>query len=154
VTLDNSALANSINSLEPYSSSQATFEAPPPDTRIKSPFADYETSYGECNWDGFGALAITCEVIETASQFFNFLSPWLRSGANPSIAPGSDGTIGFEWRSRIGPIRKIFVEVQPSQNVRAYWVDATGNISRLPVRKLNFASYKIQDALNVFVGKA
>lgn len=69
-------------------------------------FSEYEL-YNVPDWDGFGAQPITAEVVKTARRFSKILD---RAIMRPDIAPGANGTIGFEWRT-MSPESLVFVEV-------------------------------------------
>jgi hypothetical protein len=44
----------------------------------------------------------------------------------PDVAPGSDGTIGFEWIFEEGPLKKLFIDIGPGQVWSAYWRRTSG----------------------------
>lgn len=125
----------------------------PAEVVVLDRFADFEEEYGELGWDGYDAQPIRTDVIAAARRFYGFLAPYLRSGPHPNIAPGSDGTIGFEWRTSGASIRKLFVEIRPDGNLRAYWVREGGGIDRLPVRPLGLAMPNLQSLLDELAGK-
>src|SRR5215813_11462595 len=93
------------------SPSRAVARATRPD-----PFSDWD-EYKTADWDGFGALAISDETIAAAREFYTML-PVL---TDVEIAPGPDGTIGFEWIFESGLLRKLFVDVGPGRVWNAYW---------------------------------
>ena len=86
-------------------------------------FSEYE-QYNVPDWDGCGAEPITKETVEAARRF---KSLWPRSIPLADIAPGADGTIGFEWRSGPEPERTVtYIEVGPGDTVRALRVYSDG----------------------------
>jgi hypothetical protein len=120
---------------------------------VWDPFEGFEDEYSEVGWDGFDAKPISPEVISAARRFFSWLAPYLRSGPKPDIAPGSDGTIGFEWRTRASTIRKLFVEIRPEGDLRAYWVRRDGKLEPQPIRSINFTKYNLEPLLNELTGE-
>ena len=95
-------------------------------------FTEYE-SYGE-NWDGFGAERITSETIEAARQLSHLLPRQLRA---PDVAPGADGTIGFEWREGPPDNRKIFIiEIGPGSLVVARIAHPNRHIENVSVSEI------------------
>jgi hypothetical protein len=79
-------------------------------------FSEYEL-YDIPDWDGYGADPISAETVNAARRLYRLLP---RSAGRPDIAPGSDGTIGFEWRSGAVSDRTItFIEVGPGNRIRA-----------------------------------
>src|SRR5215204_2402955 len=111
-------------------------------SHIRDPLDGFN-DYANPNWDGFGADPIADETVASARRFHQFAATFAR-GSEPNIAPGSDGTVGFEWRSQGSAIRKLFVEIRPDGTLRAYWVRQSGAIERQPIRPLNFAMYMLQ----------
>jgi hypothetical protein len=90
-------------------------------------FTEFEV-YDVPNWDGEDAEPITRETVEAARQFNQFLP---RELSPPDIAPGADGTIGFEWREGPRDHRTyIIVEVGPGDTIRARRISETGVVSR------------------------
>ena len=95
-------------------------------------FSEYE-SYNVPNWDGGGAEPITAETLQAARNFHRTLPRGLPS---PDIAPGADGTIGFEWREGPRGHRKyVIVEVGPGNRIVARKLNERGVPSRFhPIR--------------------
>lgn len=80
-------------------------------------FTDYE-SYDVSGWDGYDADPITADTLRVARHFAQSLP---RHVPSSDIAPGADGTIGFEWRiGRHSDVVAIFVEVGPGDNMGAF----------------------------------
>jgi hypothetical protein len=73
--------------------------------------------YMSPDWDGFGAIAISLDTIENARRLLDLSDPSLPT---PDIAPGADGTIGFEWIFEGRPIKKVYIDVGPGDRFRAY----------------------------------
>lgn len=71
--------------------------------------AGYE-DYREADWDGYGALPIAAETIQSARRVLTWLPPWLPA---PEIAPAADGSIGMEWEFAKGPVLKAYLDVGP-----------------------------------------
>jgi hypothetical protein len=96
-------------------------------------FSDYE-HYALPRWDGYGAEPITSETVQ-AARSFRLLLPM--DAPQPDIAPGGDGTIGFEWRSGSPENRTlILVDVGPGDLITARRVDDAGRIERLQPTQL------------------
>lgn len=78
-----------------------------------SPYEDYDFA----GWDGDEAEPILAATVRAARYFNNSLP---RDVTRPDVAPGVDGTIGFEWRLGRGESRvSIFVEVAAGNRIRA-----------------------------------
>ena len=81
-------------------------------------FTDYE-SYNVPGWDGYDADPITIEKVQAARYFARQLPRHLLPA---DIAPGAEGTIGFEWQ--IGgsgdKSETVFVEVGPGDIISAF----------------------------------
>jgi hypothetical protein len=92
-------------------------------------FTEYE-SYGAPDWDGYGADPISIDTVRAARAFYHLLS---LNNDQPDIAPGADGTIGFEWRyGPPGRQKYIVIDVGPGDVVTARVVQHTGRIERYP----------------------
>jgi hypothetical protein len=90
-------------------------------------FTVYE-SYDVEDWDGYGASSIAQATIDSARRFYWQLP---RQVANADIAPGSDGTIGFEWRFGTARNRSslILIDIGPGDVVTARKVNSLGEIT-------------------------
>src|SRR5690242_14117118 len=107
----------------PRPSTATTFGVYTPTPYIDQ-FTEYET-YPE-NWDGFGAKALTKQTVDTARQVWHWLPREIRM---PDVAPGSDGTIGFEWREGAPGNRKIFIiEIGPDSLVTGRVAHPSGRV--------------------------
>jgi hypothetical protein len=105
--------------------------------------AEYE-QYTITGWDGFDAEPISSETVLAARRFKRALP---RNIDKPDIAPGADGTIGFEWRQ--GPTRDrvvLFVEIGPGATIRASKV-SRDRVRRWPSRHIGVGTYAIIDEL-------
>jgi hypothetical protein len=87
-------------------------------------FTEYE-AYHVPSWDGYGAEPILPETVRAARSLSRLLPP---EAPEPDIAPGGDGTIGFEWYSSIGR-EWILVDVGPGELVKARRMDDKGRVS-------------------------
>ena len=79
--------------------------------------------YAVPNWDGYDADPITAETLSAARKFMTMLPATL---GKPDIAPGADGTIGFEWILASGPLRKLFIDIGPGGIWSGYWRRSSG----------------------------
>jgi hypothetical protein len=87
------------------------------------PFKEFPAAYGNDDWDGCGAVAVSGEVLESARSFYRHITHFLRTALpRPLIAPGADGSIGFQWQLQSGEYTKIFVELRPGNAIRSYCV--------------------------------
>jgi hypothetical protein len=99
----------------------------PPD-----PLAGF-SAYNQANWDGFDAEPITKQTVAAARRLIGNL-PHTYGAAD--IAPGADGTIGFEWHPEPGPLKKLYIDVGPGAVWRAYWQrknGESGHVAKKPV---------------------
>jgi hypothetical protein len=105
----------------------------PSTTSGPNEFTEYE-SYNLPGWDGFDAQAISAETIHEARNFALLLPRELRSA---DIAPGADGTIGFEWRTGSGDQRVVtIVDIGPGDRVVARRLSSTGKTVEYAVTKV------------------
>ncbi len=84
--------------------------------------------YMNRNWDGLDADPITQGTIDAARELIGALPTDV---APPDVAPGADGTIGLEWISDSGPLRKLYLDVGPGKVWRAYWRRTSGETGRV-----------------------
>lgn len=103
-----------------------------PVPRTPGRFSEYEL-YDVDDWDGYGAVPISRETVESARRFFLQIP---RRFDYVDIAPGSDGTIGFEWRFGTGlNLSFVLIDVGPGELVSARKIDSSGKITPfLPTR--------------------
>ncbi|MGV7215909.1 hypothetical protein [Bradyrhizobium sp. UFLA05-112] len=100
-----------------------------PHANVEDEFTEYE-GYDQPDWDGYGAEPISRETVRAARSFSRLLPP---SVLKPDVAPGADGTIGFEWRFGFGSTREfVLVDVGPGGRVVARRVAADGIIKNFP----------------------
>jgi hypothetical protein len=93
-----------------------------------NPLKGYE-QYNQPNWDGFNAEPITAETLQYARWLLKIIPETF--GA-PDIAPSADGSIGLEWVLETGPLHKLFLDIGPGEEWRAYWRRRNGDFGRLP----------------------
>jgi hypothetical protein len=96
-------------------------------------FSEYEL-YDFPNWDGYGADAIRMATVNAARGFQRLLP---RTVPKADIAPGADGTIGFEWRS--GPAhhrRFTLVDIGPGDLVTARKIYEDGRVEAFEPTRL------------------
>jgi hypothetical protein len=92
-------------------------------------FSDYD-AYSVGGWDGFEADPISRDTVFAARSFYRLLP---MGHVRADIAPGADGTIGFEWRIGSRDNRTmILVDVGPADRVRARRVDRNGRSTVFP----------------------
>lgn len=89
------------------------------------PLAGYE-GYNCRNWDGYDAEPISPETLAYARKLLEIMPDTL---GWPDIAPGGDGSIGFEWEPA-GTAKKLCFDVDPDLKWRAYWCASDGIFSR------------------------
>jgi hypothetical protein len=90
---------------------------------IVDEFSDY-SGYETADWDGYGADPITPATVAAARSLQRLLD---REIPAADIAPGADGTIGFEWRSgSSGSRTRIVFEVGPSERLVVRQIDPNG----------------------------
>jgi hypothetical protein len=95
---------------------------------------DSFAAYRNRNWDGFDAEPITSETVAVARRLASLIPPVF---GEADIAPGADGTIGFEWHPETGPIRKLYIDIGPGTQWRAYWEHRSGASNRVPDQRVD-----------------
>lgn len=113
---------------------------------------EFEEMMEQCsqpNWDGYDAEPLKRSTVNVARQIKGHLLTYNRR-FYPHIAPGGDGTIGFEFYSVDGPIRDLFIEARPDNSIRAYWIDALGEMEHLPPTEPHTALENLRDTLRKF----
>lgn len=96
------------------------------------PFAGYE-SYAVADWDGYGAVPISPETLESAVALLKELPIGLRK---PDIAPGADGSIGFEWDFETGSVTQVYLDVGPGRVMSAVRRYRNGTFETWPAKNL------------------
>jgi hypothetical protein len=100
-------------------------------------FTDYEL-YDVDDWDGYGALPISRETVENARRFFLQIP---QRFDYVDIAPGSDGTIGFEWRFGTGlHLSFVLIDVGPGDLVSARKIGPRGKIISFPPTRVGIGA--------------
>lgn len=107
----------------PHAAGVVTYISPP---RRPDRFTDYEF-YDVDDWDGYGALPVSRETVESARRFFLQIP---HQFDHVDIAPGSDGTIGFEWRLVTGSF--VLIDVGPGEVLSARKIESSGKITSFP----------------------
>lgn len=87
-----------------------------PFNSILASLDNYE-AYAVAGWDGYDAQPITSDTVAAAKTLVTLFPT---TAPTPNAAPGVDGTIGFEWRFKSGPLRKLFIDVGPSEKILIY----------------------------------
>lgn len=100
-------------------------------------FEAYEREYSTPNWDGYGASPISAQTLLAAR---NIRACFPGDFAHPHIAPGADGSVGFEWITG-GPVRKIFLDVGPGTTWCAYWRLASGEKGHILRQEADESTY-------------
>jgi hypothetical protein len=92
-------------------------------------FTEYEL-YDVDDWDGYGARPISQVTVDSARRFYWQIP---RRFAYVDVAPGADGTVGFEWRFGTARTRSfIFIDIGPGDVVTAREVNPGGKITQYP----------------------
>lgn len=100
--------------------------------------------YDVPDWDGYGAAPISRATTHAARRFMSLLP---RTSPPADIAPGADGTIGFEWRIGSGPgTTSVFVDIGPGDSIKARRIVA-GRPETWPTRPLNIGAYHLMPLL-------
>lgn len=92
------------------------------------PFKGYE-KFAQADWDGDGAEPISHATVTWSKMMLAILPSNL---GKPDIAPGADGKIGFEWIRDKGELDRLFLDIGPGSQWRAYWLMRDGTTGRLP----------------------
>jgi hypothetical protein len=92
------------------------------------PLEGYE-QYSEPNWDGHDAEPITAETLHYARWLLKVIP---ETFGPPDIAPSADGSIGLEWVPERGSLQKLFLDIGPGQDWRAYWKRRNDEFGRMP----------------------
>lgn len=112
--------------------------------RLPEPESDEFTvfeSYDIDDWDGYGAKPITSDTVKAARAFKRLFD---QETPQPDIAPGADGTIGFEWRFGIpNGEHRILIDVGPGGRVFARRLDPQGNLVAFPPTRVETAAKQL-----------
>jgi hypothetical protein len=96
--------------------------------KTDDPLEGYE-QYSEPNWDAHDAEPITAETLRYARWLLKVIP---KAFGPPDIAPSADGSIGLEWVFERGSLQKLFLDIGPGQDWRAYWARHNDEYGRLP----------------------
>ena len=108
-------------------------------------FSDYEL-YNFRDWDGCDAEPILPETLDAARRLLRLLPR--SAAATAEVAPGGNGTIGFQWTTGSGSDRMVrYIEVGPGQIVKASTFADGRTTKRWPTRPLSIGVYNIVSAL-------
>jgi hypothetical protein len=107
--------------------------------RTVDPLDGYE-HYATPNWDGEDAEPITPQTLQYARRLLEVMPN--RFGP-PDIAPSADGSIGLEWVPDTGPLRKLFLDIGPGEEWRAYWTRRNGEFGRLTGKGFGHATQRV-----------
>jgi hypothetical protein len=94
--------------------------------KADDPLQGYE-QYSHADWDAHDAQPITAETLSYARRLLSLIPETLGS---PDIAPSADGSIGLEWLPEGSLVRKLFLDIGPGQQWRAYWTTRNGEFGR------------------------
>lgn len=88
----------------------------PESNRARLPSALYdhlhELSRLPDNWDSYGALPISPQVIERATSTLREILAFPEKGISlPFVAPACDGTIGMQWNAESG--KELILDIPP-----------------------------------------
>lgn len=88
-------------------------------------FSSFE-AYDIDDWDGYGARPITADTVKAARSFARLFD---QNVPRADVAPGGDGTIGFEWRLGVpGAVIRIIIDIGPGGRVFARRIDHGGTV--------------------------
>jgi hypothetical protein len=109
------------------------------------PLEGYE-QYSQANWDGHSAESITAETLQYARWLLKAIP---ETFGPPDIAPSGDGSIGLEWVPESGSLHKLFLDIGPGPEWRAYWNRRNGEFGRMPGRGFSLITKpKLQKLFN------
>jgi hypothetical protein len=96
---------------------------------LSVPLPGYE-KYQTPNWDQFDAEPITAETLAYARRLLRVMPTSLGS---PDVASAADGSIALEWvpASTTHKLNKLFIDIGPGTEWRAYWKMRDGKFDRL-----------------------
>jgi len=111
-----------------FSSTQSTSDSAHFTRPTANPLDGYDR-FKERNWDGYDAEPITAETLRYARRLLGAMPDTF---GPPDIAPSGDGSIGLEWVPGDGPLDRLFLDIGPGEEWRAYWKRRNGEFGRLP----------------------
>jgi hypothetical protein len=121
---------------------QAAYKPQPVQSDI---FSDYEL-YNFSDWDGCDAEPISAETIAAARRLLRLLPR--SAAATAEVAPGGNGTIGFQWTIGSGLDRIVkYIEVGPGHIAKASTFADGRTTKRWPTRALSIGVYNFVPAL-------
>jgi hypothetical protein len=118
------------------------------DHHVDDSFDGYD-NYEVADWDGYGAEAITRETVRAAREMLGFIP---KNFPEPEIAPGADGSIGFEWIPGDSSIRKLFIDVGPGSTWTAYWRLASGEKGSIPRQVIDSTTSRLVEIMFLRLG--
>jgi hypothetical protein len=97
---------NGVSRLSPPLQDQTMVDAGPWESIVKKII---EFQHLGDNWDGLGALAPACELLESAVALAYLLS---ENGVAPPccVVPGLDGSVNLEWQDADGTVAEIEID--------------------------------------------
>lgn len=108
-----------------------------------NPLEGYE-QFNQRNWDGYDAEPITAETLHYARRLLRVMPDTF---GPPDIAPSGDGSIGLEWVLEKGPLDRLFLDIGPGEEWRAYWKRRNGEFGRLPGTGFDFQTKHVLQKL-------
>jgi len=117
--------------------------------RTADPLDGYE-QYATPNWDGEDAERITPQTLQYARRLLEVMPGTF---GPPDIAPSADGSIGLEWVPDSGPLRKLFLDIGPGEEWRAYWNRRNGEFGRHPEKGFTPATQRVLQELFDYLSK-
>ena len=107
-------------------------------------FSEFEL-YSFAGWDGYDAEPILLETVRASRALYRLLP---MDALRPDIAPGADGTIGFEWRSGSTTNRSfVIIEVGPRGRVVASRIAPDGALHRYPPTSIHTGARALVEQL-------
>jgi hypothetical protein len=108
------------------------------------PLASYE-KFSQPNWDGYSADPISQQTLNYARRLLGVMPETL---GPPDIAPAADGSIALEWiPERHNKLDKLFLDIGPGEEWRAYWMLRDGSFGRLPNKGYTGDTKRVLDKL-------
>ncbi|MGY2906569.1 hypothetical protein [Bradyrhizobium sp. URHC0002] len=114
--------------------SGGSYRLPEPEVDEFSSFESYDID----DWDGYGAKPITADTVKAARAFRRLFD---QETPQPDIAPGADGTIGFEWQ--MSDQTRVLIDVGPGGRVFARRIDQSGRVSTFAPTRVETAAKQL-----------